>query len=94
MTRQNGDNLNIFWREIKLDLSPFWRVAVLDTSNTQRLGEKSSWICHRFGFGAVLIDTRHMSYWFIIVIAPPVPVFMCIHVNTRVLPVVTSCEQV
>ena len=27
-----------------------------------------------------------MSYWFIIGTAPPVRVFMCIHVNTRALP--------
>ena len=36
----------------------------------------------------------HMSYWFIIGTAPPVPVFMCIHVNTHALPVVKSFEQV
>ena len=36
----------------------------------------------------------HVSYWFIIGTAPPVCVFMCIHVNTRVLPVVTSFERV
>ena len=36
----------------------------------------------------------YMSYWFIIGTAPPVHVFMWIHVNTRVLPVVTSLERV
>ena len=36
----------------------------------------------------------HISYWFIIGTAPLVRVFMCIHVNTRFLPVVTSFEQV
>ena len=36
----------------------------------------------------------HVSYWLIIGTAPPVCVFMCIHVNTRVLSVVTSFEQV
>ena len=34
----------------------------------------------------------HVSNWFIIGTAPPVWVFMCIHVNTYVLPVVTSFE--
>ena len=36
----------------------------------------------------------HMSHWFIIGTAPPVGVFMCIHVNTRVLHVVMSFERV
>jgi hypothetical protein len=36
----------------------------------------------------------HVSYWFIIGTAPPVCVFMCIHVNTHVLPVVTNFERV
>ena len=35
-----------------------------------------------------------MSYWFIIGTAPPVCVFMCIHVNTRVLPVFMNFERV
>ena len=35
----------------------------------------------------------HVSYWFVIGTAPPVSVFMCIHVNTRVLPVVTSLND-
>ena len=35
-----------------------------------------------------------VSYWFIIGTSPPVRVFMCIHVNTHVLPVVTSLTQV
>ena len=38
--------------------------------------------------------TWHVSYWFLIGTAPPVHVFMCIHGNTRVLPVVTSFERV
>ena len=36
----------------------------------------------------------HVSYWVIIGTAPPVRVFMCIHVNTCVLPVVTSFERI
>ena len=32
-----------------------------------------------------------MSYWFIIGTAPPVRVFMCIHMNTHVLPV--NCHE-
>jgi len=36
----------------------------------------------------------YMSYCFIIGTAPPVCVFMCIHVNTHVLPVVTSLTRV
>ena len=36
----------------------------------------------------------HMSCWFIIGTAPPVHVFMCIHMNTRVLSVVTSFEWI
>ena len=35
----------------------------------------------------------HVSYWFIIG-TTPVHVFMCIHMNTCVLPVVTSFERV
>ena len=42
-----------------------------------------------------LVGTCHSdSYWFIIGTAPPVHVFVCIHVNTHVLPVVTSFERV
>ena len=42
----------------------------------------------------ILKTSWHVSYWFIIGTAPPVQVFMCIHVNTRVLPVVTSLTRV
>ena len=35
----------------------------------------------------------HVSYWFIIGTAPPVQVFMCIHMNTHVLPVVMSLNE-
>ena len=64
---ENGENK---LRVAVLDLSPFWRVAVLDTTKTatnpkrrhvktatnsrRHFGEKSSWICRRFGFVAVL----------------------------------------
>ena len=64
-----------FWREIKLDVSPFWLlpfwfVAVLTGTHlgyklTQRFGEKSSWICRRFGVSpfwrVTVLDTSKHS---------------------------------
>ena len=53
-------------------------------------------MCHPANKEPFLNQLAHIiiSYWFIIGTAPPVRDFMCIHVNTRILPVVTSFEPV